>query len=271
MMFTSTIALMFSLASAELYCPSKDDIQGIGRDIQGEQVEIYDGGWTFRRGYAGAVLNATFNLSNGYIEYDVDFSGVSIGVNAHLYGIFPNVSGSHYTPDDVCGHGEYQPWCPEIDFIESNGDCGGATTLHTNSGPGGCSTGPGFGWGCKTAYHYYDEHSIGSAAFHMRIDFDASGEIIVRRWHKGGHGVFDELDGDDFHPKPDATAYRVIKAAHETTGMAIVSAQWQGETPVTECGTWPGDIDNSTFSVRNLKIAGKLVRGPAPPQCSVLV
>merc|ERR1711998_281716 len=188
------------------------------------------------------------------------------------YGIFPNVAGSNYAERDRCGHGEGMPWCPEVDFIESNGDCGGATTLRTYP-----AYNPDHLGASRTEYHYFDQHSIGSAAFHMRIDFDSSGEFIVRRWHNGSHGEYDEIDVNAFHPKPNAGDYSILKAAHETTGMAIISSQFRGSWPDSEldyvmnCGSWPADTENSTFSVRNLRIAGTVVHGPAPRQCSFLV
>jgi hypothetical protein len=264
MVFARQIAVVFNLACAELYCPSKDDMHWAYGEPQ-----LYDGGWTVN-GAGGAALKSTFNLLNGYIEYDIDFRGVPPGVNANLYAVFPNVSGFQYNHSvDYCDGGQNDlPRCAELDFIESNGNCGGATTWHTKPGPGddGCTA-----WGCVTDYHYLDQHGNGTAAFHMRIDFEPNGVPIVRRWHSGHNGVFDELDADSFHPKPNATAYDVIKASHEATGAAIVSTQWEGWVPVSDCGSKPGGLDNSSFSVSNIKIAGKVVQGPEPTLCSVLV
>lgn len=265
MVSTHTIAMMLNLASAELYCPSKDDMV-----VAYGAAELYDGGWTVT-GSGGAALKSTFNLVgdyDGYIEYDIDLSGTSRGINANLFGIFPNVSGSHYDHSvDYCDGGRWNrtlrgPWCPELDFIESNGQCAYATTWHTINSPeiDGCTY-----WGCGRYYGYRE-----TATFHMRIDFQSNGSIVVKRW---GNGIMDQFDGDHMGPKPNVTDWDVIKAFNQANGFAVVSTQSDGWVPdITECWPFtPGNISNSSFSVSNLKIAGKVVQGPTPSLCSEFV
>ena len=63
-------------------------------------------------------------------------------------------------------------WCMELDWIESNGKCGGAATIHTIEGPGndGCTA-----WGCRVSEHY------GRSKFHMKIEYDQSGAWTITR------------------------------------------------------------------------------------------
>merc|ERR1711971_689402 len=124
-------------------------------------------------------MGSTFSLVGeygGYFEYDIDISAVSRGINAGLSGVFPNVSGSHYNHSvdycDATGNPNH-PWCADLQFIESNGNCGGASSWHTVNSHGkiltdenACNYRP---HGCKTEYHYKDID-----AFHMRIDFGPS-------------------------------------------------------------------------------------------------
>merc|ERR1712232_1409647 len=59
------------------------------------------------------------------------------------------------------------------DWIESNGNCGGATTLHTKqgNGPDGCTA-----WGCRASYHYN-----GKSSFHVRIEYGKDGSWTTIR------------------------------------------------------------------------------------------
>merc|ERR1712118_319118 len=117
---------------------------------------------------------AAFNLIGGYVEFDIDFSAVHQGVNANIYTISPPIGGGGYTGSNYCdGADNDKPWCVEVDWIESNGNCGGATTLHTRPGPGsnGCTS-----WGCRQSYHYN-----GRTSFHMRIEYDNEGRWTTNR------------------------------------------------------------------------------------------
>merc|ERR1712194_170687 len=94
-------------------------------------VQLQDQGWHVN-GNAGAATKAAFNLLGGSVEFDIDFSGVQRGVNANIYTISPSIGGGGYQASNYCDDGGSKPFCLEVDWIESNGACGGATTLHTN-------------------------------------------------------------------------------------------------------------------------------------------
>merc|ERR1712146_516635 len=65
-----------------------------------------------------------------------------------------------------------KPDCLEVDWLESNGGCGGATTLHTVSGtgPGACNY-----WGCRSTY------SFGSSTFHVKVEYGNDGKLTITR------------------------------------------------------------------------------------------
>ena len=233
------------------YCPSADDLTIAYSDKTSPQ--IVDQGWTIHGG-GGVASKSAFNLIGGYVEYDIDFSGVPTGVNANIYSISPSDIGSGiYTQSKYCdGAGSGAPWCVEVDWIESNGNCGGATTLHTKQGPGneGCTA-----WGCRESYHYG-----GRAAFHMRVEFAADGAWTTIR------------DGQviapaSLSPAPGAADQDTMRAAYASAGAVVYSSQWTGWVPVDDCGT-TGDLSSAVFKVSNLKIVGAVTQGPTPRKCS---
>lgn len=186
----------------------------------------------------------------------MDTSNVDNGVNANLYTVSPEqFHGDVFNKSlDYCdGAASGDDWCMEVDWLESNGHCGGATTLHTIPGPGsdGCTA-----WGCQSSYHY------ANSKFHMRIEYDQNGQWMVTR------------DGEvlsDYSPAPDSSAYALVKKNHEERGAVIYSSEWTGWVPVSDCGTSSGDLYGSSFTVSNLVISGSVVQGPEPVKCTTLV
>jgi len=244
-----SLAAASSSAAAELYCPTATDLAiGYGN------VTLVDGGWTIQ-GSGTAAMKSTFNLLGGSFEFDINVANVDTGVNANLYSIFPHISGSEFQRSlDYCDGAEANdhPWCPELDVVESNGDCGGQTTFHTVEGPGddGCTS-----WGCKSDFAYQ-----GKTTFHMLMEFDLDGTVSV---HRNGA----KLTG--FTPQPDNRASDMIMAFHESTGALIMGSQWVGWVPgVGDCSTAMGDLEASSYDVRNLKITGKVMQGPVPSKCA---
>ena len=145
-------------STQQTYCPSKNDlIETYGNP------NLFDGGWTLHGG-GGVATKASFNLINGWVEYDVDFSQTHTGVNGNIYTISPWTGASGYTPNNYCdGAATGAKWCAEVDWIETNGNCGAATTLHTVEGhSGGCNAD-----GCASSYFYNGQNK-----FHMRISYD---------------------------------------------------------------------------------------------------
>jgi len=233
------------------YCPSAQDLVV----AYGNGVVLQDQGWTVS-GDGGAATKAAYNLNGGYVEYDIDVSGATAGTIPNVYSIAPSGLGAEgFVKDrDYCdGADQHEyPWCVEVDWIESNGACGGATTVHTipGTGPGSCNA-----WGCRTEYHN------DAPKFHMRIDYDDAGHMTVSR------------DGQPIaamDPAPQDSDYDAIKKMHDSSGAVIYSSIWTGSwvPGPTDCGTGPAELAGSTFTVSNLKIHGSVVQGPEPQRCS---
>jgi hypothetical protein len=232
-----------------LFCPSASDLA-----VAYGTPQLNNQGWAVQ-GNGGVATKAAFNLVGGFVEFDIDFSNVKTGVNANIYTISPSIDASGYTGSRYCdGAKTDDNWCLEVDWIESNGNCGGATTLHTIKGPGsnGCTA-----WGCRASYHYN-----GKSSFHMRIEYGADGSwTTIRDGQTIGTG--------SLSPNPSAADWSIIKDAYASKGAVVYSSEWQGWVPVEECGT-SGDLSSSHFSVSNLKISGSVVQGPTPTKCSSL-
>lgn len=244
---------------AEEYCPTKDDLT-IAYCDNGNKYhnimdcpQLNDGGW-YVEGGGGVATKSSFNLNGGYVEYDIDFTNVDNGVNANIYTISPErfQNGAFFDKvNDYCdGAATGSDWCIEMDWIETNGNCGGASTIHTIEGPGsdGCT-----GWGCRNSYHYG-----GTAKIAMRVDYDQNGQWTI------------SMNGNplgQFDPVPDNRAWDIVRRFHEERGAVIYSSQWTGWVPLSDCGG-SYDLYGSTFTVSNLKISGSVVQGPEPSKCS---
>lgn len=212
--------------------------------------EIVDQGWTIRGG-GGVASKSAFNLNGGFVEFDVDVSSVDNGVNANIYTVSPESFSLPYfnkTLDYCDGAQSGSAWCMEVDWLESNGHCGGATTLHTIEGGGGngCTA-----WGCRATYHY------SQTSFHMKVEYDSDGMWTVTR------------DGSvitSYSPSVDSQATGYVKSMHENRGAVIYSSQWTGWVPVTDCGG-SQDLYGSNYTISNLVVSGTVVQGPEPHKC----
>jgi len=173
-------------------------------------------------------------------------------VNANIFTISPSGIGSGgYVDGDHCdGADNDLPWCLEVDWIESNGNCGGASTLHTVPGPGdnGCTA-----WGCRVNYHYN-----GRASFHMKIQHGDDGAWTVTRDGQRLSGWNPAMGGND---------NSVMKSTLQSSGAVIYMSQWEGWVPVEDCGT-QGDLAGSHFTISNLRVSAKVMQGPEPSKCS---
>jgi len=228
------------------YCPSANDlIAGYGNP------QIVNRGWTVTAG-GSVATKAAFNLLGGSVEYDVDFSGTKTGVNANIYTISPANIGSYFNQGHYCDGAKYgNDWCVEVDWIETNGNCGGQTTLHTVQGPGndGCTA-----WGCANSYHYN-----GKSKFHMKITYDADGT-----WRTYRDGQL--IGPQHLSPQPKSSDVAKLKEQYSQRGAVIYSSQWVGWVPVSDCGS-SGDLNSSRYTISNLVINGKVVQGPTPTKC----
>jgi len=246
------ILALLPLAWAALYCPAEKDLVVAYGNNNGEP-QLYNRGWTIKAG-GGVATKASFNLLGGWISYNADWSGVPTGVNANIYSISPRFDGS-YTSKMYCDGQpatSTKPWCVEVDWIESDGNCGGASTLHTWRGAdnsGGCG-----GWGCGVDYNYG-----GEASFKMNISFETTGHMTVRY----GNKVIGNLS-----PTPGANDWSSIVSAYSSEGAVVYSTQWVGWVPPAPgCSTSNGDLNAAKMSISNLQISGKVVQGPTPSGC----
>jgi hypothetical protein len=106
-------------SSLTLYCPQVDDLTAAYGS-----PSIYNQGWSIHAGGAAAT-KASYNLLGGYVEYDIDFSGVRPGVNSNIYAITPSgISSSGFIQNNYCDSQTGPNWCLEVDWVESNGNCG---------------------------------------------------------------------------------------------------------------------------------------------------
>lgn len=228
------------------YCPLAGDlVQAYG------SAQIKDGGWSIQGG-GGAATAAAFDLTGGSVEFDYDVSGANIGVIPNIYTIAPTFSGS-FTQDAECDMGDNDlPDCLEVDWIESNGNCGGATTLHTvpGTGDGACNY-----WGCRSTY------SLGNSKFHMKIDYDSNGKVTIN--------MDGQIISGDSLSSVSSNDWNIVKQTYQSTGAVIYSSQWTGPwVPADFCGGGPGDLEGSHFEISNLKITGTVKQGPEPHKCN---
>jgi len=247
-MKTSLVLNFVTSAVAEMYCPNANDLMV----AYGDGVQIQDGGWGIQ-GDGGAATKAAFNLNGGYVEFDFDVSNANTGVIPNIYTVSPDGIGGGFSSDHYCDDGQNdKPDCLEVDWIEANGGCGGATTLHTVSGtgPGACNY-----WGCRTTY------SFGGSTFHMKVEYGNDGKLTITRDGQ-------QISGDSLDPPASGNDWGIVKSTYESKGGVIYSSQWTGSwVPADFCGGGPGDLDGSHFSISNLKISGSVVQGPEPQKC----
>jgi len=170
-----------------------------------------------------------YNLQGGFIEYDVDFSGVHTGNNANFYLISPYAGFNFGT--DYCD-AQTSPFCLETDFIEANGHCGGQTAYHPQPGNSGQA---------------YSQYKFKSSRFSMKASFSADGSIMT-------------LSSSQFGTKKMRINPLSARKA------VVMSSLWQGWVPMDgQCGP-NGDLSSSVYRVSNVKIGGPYAR--AATQCS---
>jgi len=213
------------------YCP--DPAQDFWEEVEGPWGELTWGpsGWTIK-GQRRVSSKASFDLRGGYIEADMDLSGAHGGVNTNFYLAFPRKTN--------CGIGCYcdsgaTGGCREIDITENNGHCYQATTWHSDP------------WGGDKNGHGGSGY-IG-ARIHIRASFDNNGgaSIQIGDNHYGDSGYADTMAAD---------------------GAVLYSSQWVGWVP-GNCGG-DGNLNNSQYTVSNLKIKGRVLKGPEPKKCDAV-
>jgi len=216
--------------------------------------QLKDGGWDIH-GNGGAASRASFNLLGGYVEFDVDVSNVKTGVNANLYAIAPsNLGPGGFTDNDkqYCdGAINDRPNCIELDWVEQNGNCEGAATLHTVMGTG--TSAPCNSWGCRTSW------ADGKGKYTLRIDYDQSGRQTLKK---------DGMTFSDWSPAPIQQDWDIIKGEMQSKGVVIYGSEWTGWVPSAHgCSDVDGDLAGSSYSISNIVVQGSVVQGPTPRMC----
>lgn len=241
---------IFNIANtAPTYCPAVNDLL-----ISYGNAKLIDQGW-INTGGGGAATKAAFNLLGGEVEFDIDFTNTQAGINGNIYTVSPkNIPASGFVPSLYCDGAKRVPdkWCVEIDWIESNGNCGGAVTLHTIIGPGnGCTA-----WGCREHFMYN-----GKASFHVKIVYDELGKMTMYRDNQ-------VIKPSDIKPDPLDSDWKILADAYRQSGAVIYSSLWQGWVPLDKTCPGGGSLPASSFTVTNLRITGTVVQGPIPRLCA---
>jgi hypothetical protein len=234
---------------APTYCPAANDlVVGYGN------AKLINQGW-INSGGGSAATKAAFNLLGGSVEFDIDFTNTQAGVNGNIYTISPkSISASGFSQSAYCDGAkkESEKWCVEIDWIESNGNCGGAATLHTIIGPGnGCTA-----WGCRTHFMYN-----GRTSYSVKIEYNEMGHMTMYR-----DGQI--IDKTNIKPTPLNSDWATLAAQYSQYGAVIYSSLWQGWVPLEKTCQTEGRIPTTTITVKNLRITGTVVQGPTPRLCN---
>lgn len=235
----------------DAFCPEASDLI----IAYGDQVTLRKQGYSVS-GNGGAATKASFNLLGGYVEFDVDVSGVEKGVNANFYAIAPVIGSDGYQPSEYCDGAENpQTDCIELDWFESNGRCLGASTIHTVMGEG--NTLPCTSWGCRT---HWDFGGSNQPKFHMKITYGTDGSQTVYR---------DGQQMGDWSPNPAGDDWSIIKQNMESKGVIGYGSEWTGWVPTSDaCDGTAGSLSSSSYSINNIVLKGKVVQGPTPTKCA---
>jgi len=93
--------------------------------------------------------------------------------------------------------------------------------------------------------------------FHVKAEFGTDGFM---------HTSFNGNEIGGFSPYPSSAAVDSVRDTMSSRGVAFSSSQWTGWVPGP--GNVQGDVDNSEFSIRNVRVSGSVVMGPEPPKCT---
>jgi hypothetical protein len=93
--------------------------------------------------------------------------------------------------------------------------------------------------------------------FHVKAEFGADGWM---------HTYFNGNEIGGFNPYPSDNARDSVRDTMNSRGVVFSSSQWTGWVPGP--GNVNGDLDNSQFSIRNVRVSGSVVMGPEPLKCT---
>jgi hypothetical protein len=217
------------------YCPDPaTDFQEERESGASGTVTWTDSGWSIK-GWLRVSSKASFDFSGGGASWDMDLSEAHNGVNNNFYLTYPwsdNCGISCYC-DSGGNHDSQGRGCAELDWTENNGHCYSATTWHN---PSDGSDGGGHG----------DHTNLNGGTNSYKTAYSADGsnvDITVNGHTMGGSGQAGDM---------------------KSKGAVIYSSQWTGWVP-GDCGS--GDRDTSVYTVKSLKITGRVVHGPEPRKC----
>jgi len=247
------------------------------------------GGWprfneqpTYQPGFrlhggTGVWGKQTWNMiDGGYIQFSMDTSYASNGVNNNLYLTTPNsyqFENQIYCDVQRDGYDNNEN-CLELDLVEHNGNCRSHLGVHTwPDHDGGCDRGGCFG----------QANISGKRTF--RMTFNSEGGFSLK-YQKDDHKTWHTLHLTDHisgggRDWTDAKAR--IKQQMENNGFLIHSSQWEGWVPTdnaadpafdsTHCTKNEG-LSNSYFDIWNVVVHGAIVQnieGSNPPHCTQTV
>merc|ERR1712100_575286 len=93
--------------------------------------------------------------------------------------------------------------------------------------------------------------------FHVKAEFGTDGWM---------HTYFNGNEISGFNPYPSDNARDSVRDTMSSRGVVFSSSQWTGWVPGP--GNVNGDLDNSRFSISNVRVSGSVVMGPEPPKCT---
>merc|ERR1711957_465125 len=164
----------------------------------------------------------------------MDLSQAHNGVNNNFYVTYPyaeNCGGGCYC-DSGGNHDSEGRGCAELDWTENNGGCYQQTTWH-DATDGSDQIGYGSNGGISEQISAKVSYSSDGASVDISMGgnrYSGNGQTSVMKKH----------------------------------GAVIYSSQWQGWVP-GDCGS--GHLASSEFTVKNIKIIGRVLQGPEPRLC----
>merc|ERR1712125_299694 len=96
------------------------------------------------------------------------------------------------------------------------------------------------------------------------LGFSKQRRISHLRPLRGTYFNGNEIGG--FNPYPSSNAASSVRDTMNSRGVVFSSSQWTGWVP--GAGNVNGDVDNSVFSIKNVRVSGSVVMGPEPPTCT---
>lgn len=229
-----------------LYCPSRDDFTGNGQ--WEHDASTGTSGWQMT-GSGGVHGKHTFNLIDGWVEFEMDTTNAQNGVNNNFYTSSPETS----TFPNYCDiQKNDSPQCMEMDIVENNGNCLSQTTWHTWPNKNG---------DCDENGCWASRYAAGVRT--MRASFASNGHTTVT------------INGQNLevtNPRPSSNSESYVAQQMAKLGVQFHSTQWVGWVPPGNC-PGGGNLGKSTFAVRKLKVYGTVVQHSGtsePTKCPTL-